>query len=393
MLKAKKNPSATCKKKIALIINKMYDLGGTERVTSLLSSELCQYYDCHVVTLFGSEPLAYDVDARVTIFDMYQEPRRLRWMLPQGLIRLHRYLQEHDIHVVMIIGRSTGLLPLLLGLYSDIKVIFAEHSTIVPTFRHDPPKAKAIQRVMDHLISHMAARIVLLTEKEKRVYPMLLPGTSDRLRVIPNFMEDSLLEEKGTYNTQSKLLCTVGWIRPPKGLDYLVEVAERVFQQHPDWEWHIYGQEETAEYARHIESEIQRRGLAGCVRLMGPTQNVYSIMQESAIYVSTSRYEGLPMVLLEAKANGLPTVSFDVYSGPSDIIRDGVDGYLIEPFDTQLMAERICCLIEHPELRQQFSDNAWGNIDKFRKENVMSQWRELIDEVLAENADHSGTFA
>ena len=93
----------------------------------------------------------------------------------------------------------------------------------------------------------------------------------------------------------------------------------------------------------------------------------------------TSRYEGLPMVLLEAKVKKLPLVSFDIDSGPSDIIEDGVSGYLVPPFDTDAMAERICELIEHPELRQKFSDHAWDNIDKFRKEAVVQKWVELID--------------
>ena len=88
------------------------------------------------------------------------------------------------------------------------------------------------------------------------------------------------------------------------------------------------------------------------------------------------------MVLLEAKAKKLPSVSFDIHSGPSDIIRDGVDGYLVKPFDVDEMAEKISELIESPALRQQFSDAAWGNLNQFRKETIISQWIELINDTL-----------
>ena len=95
--------------------------------------------------------------------------------------------------------------------------------------------------------------------------------------------------------------------------------------------------------------------------------------------VMTSRHEGLPMVLLEAKAKKLPLVSFDIETGPSEIIRDNVDGFLVSPFDINAMSEKICKLIENPELRQRFSDNAYGNIDKFKKETIVAKWINLID--------------
>ena len=96
----------------------------------------------------------------------------------------------------------------------------------------------------------------------------------------------------------------------------------------------------------------------------------------------TSRREGLGMVLLEAKAKKLPLVSFDIHAGPSDIIRDGIDGYLVPPFDTDAMAEKICYLIEHPEARKDFSNHAYGNIDKFRKETILEKWKKLIGEMM-----------
>ena len=58
------------------------------------------------------------------------------------------------------------------------------------------------------------------------------------------------------------------------------------------------------------------------------------------MFVMTSQMEGLPMVLLEAKSWGLPLVSFDIMTGPSDIIQDGINGYLIEEGNIDEMAER-----------------------------------------------------
>ena len=95
----------------------------------------------------------------------------------------------------------------------------------------------------------------------------------------------------------------------------------------------------------------------------------------------TSYYEGLPMVLLEAKANSLPIVSFDCYTGPSEIIRNDVDGYLIKNDDINEMIEKINLLIYDSEKRQKFSKNSRGNINKFKKEKIIKKWKELFEEI------------
>ena len=98
------------------------------------------------------------------------------------------------------------------------------------------------------------------------------------------------------------------------------------------------------------------------------------------MYVLTSYREGLPLVLIEAKANALPLVSFDVISGPREIISHGEDGILIPPYDTEKMAEEIYELLEKPEKRLRLSENSQNNLDLFSKETILSQWKALIQE-------------
>lgn len=158
----------------------------------------------------------------------------------------------------------------------------------------------------------------------------------------------------------------------------MVKVAKLVFNKHPDWQWHIYG-DGKAFYKNKIIDLIKENGIEKHVILQGNHSYIYDLYQDYSFYVMTSRYEGLPMVLLEAKAKKLPIVSFDINSGPSDIVRDGIDGFLIKPFDCNAMADKICELIENPELRQKFSDNANNNLGKFNKNKIVKQWCELIN--------------
>ena len=94
--------------------------------------------------------------------------------------------------------------------------------------------------------------------------------------------------------------------------------------------------------------------------------------------VLTSYREGLPLVLLEANAIGLPMVSFDVFTGPNEIIVDGENGFLVTPYDCEDMAKKISCLIEDKELRKRQAKNTEKYIDKFSYKRIIEQWKQVI---------------
>jgi len=92
----------------------------------------------------------------------------------------------------------------------------------------------------------------------------------------------------------------------------------------------------------------------------------------------TSRTEGLPMVLLEAQGCGLPIVSFDCETGPSDIISDNTNGFLIDCYDTDKMVKKISLLCADYDLRLKFGQQALENVEKFRPESINSKWEDLF---------------
>jgi len=96
--------------------------------------------------------------------------------------------------------------------------------------------------------------------------------------------------------------------------------------------------------------------------------------------VMTSETEGLPMVLLEGKAYRLPLVAFDIMTGPSDIIDHEHNGFLVEPFDLDAMAEKIRRLIEDDRLRVQMSRGAAVGMEKFSEETIMDVWKKVLEE-------------
>ena len=96
------------------------------------------------------------------------------------------------------------------------------------------------------------------------------------------------------------------------------------------------------------------------------------------MYVLPSYREGLPLVLLEAKFSMVPSFSFDIQTGPNEIIRDGVNGYLVQPYDVDAMADKIQYLIDHDDVRSQFSKDQKIDDEKFNEKNIIEKWKHLI---------------
>lgn len=365
--------------KIALMVSNLCTLGGTERVTANLSQALSKWYECHVITLWNDGTYAYQLDPAVHLFHLYPQKRRLRAMAVDGTLRIRKYLKEQGIEVLIVVGRNNGLLPLFVGLCSSTRLIYCEHNSVSSwRFYKETLKQRVHRHLLQFLLYHVPDCVVTLTEKDLAFYK----DASVRSERIYNALDEKLLEAKVVYHPEAKKLLTIARIDYQKGLEYMVKVAKRVLVRHPDWTWNVWGGGDDALYERKIKSLIHQNGLDGRLRFKGSSSCAYDLYDQYGVFVLTSRYEGLPMVLLEAKAKKLPSVSFDIHSGPSDIIRDGVDGYLVKPFDVDEMAEKISELIESPALRQQFSDAAWGNLDQFREETIISQWMRLIDDTL-----------
>ena len=113
--------------------------------------------------------------------------------------------------------------------------------------------------------------------------------------------------------------------------------------------------------------------------MVSPTKEVEKLYLEASLLVLSSRYEGLPMVLLEAQAFGLPIVACRCKCGPADVVTDGEDGFLVADGDTQELAQRMMALMADEALRQQMGRKAKVASHRYDEENVMKQWTDLFD--------------
>src|SRR5690606_30666367 len=135
-----------------------------------------------------------------------------------------------------------------------------------------------------------------------------------------------------------------------------------------------------------LKPELKRlvsdSGLEKVIQLCLPVKNIEKEYRNSSIVAMTSRYEGLPMVLLEGQVCGLPLVSYACKCGPKDIIQDGKNGYLIKEGNIKGFAEKLILLMERSDLRVQMGKESKIKSKNFTEAIIMKKWLDLFNSLL-----------
>jgi glycosyltransferase involved in cell wall biosynthesis len=206
-----------------------------------------------------------------------------------------------------------------------------------------------------------------------------------RIDVIPNPVLQVLpengpkIEPAELCGRDRRILLAVGRLNRAKGFDLLIGSFASLAQRHPDWELVILGE---GLERRKLESQVKAEGLASRILLPGWAGNLASWYKRADAYVMSSRVEGFPNALIEAMAHGLPVVGFDCDTGPRDIIRHGLDGFLVPAGDLQGLTDSLNRLMQHADLRHQLGASASEIRSRFSIDAVASMWENLFSELL-----------
>ncbi len=127
-----------------------------------------------------------------------------------------------------------------------------------------------------------------------------------------------------------------------------------------------------------LEAKISTLNLQDYVVLIGLSTEIDKYYKEADVLLSTSRYEGLPMVMLEAKAWSMPIISFDCPTGPRELISDGYDGYLIKLNDKKRYLKCLE-LIDNDKNYFSLVDNVEETVKELEALNIKNKWQRLLD--------------
>lgn len=337
-------------KKIFFIISSLQSLGGTERVVATLANHLCKVYDITILSQdLNIKDNAYPLDP--SIKDIKSPKGSLNFILH---IKKHIKYENPDFVVIHTMSKLTPIL-LLSGITAR-RLWSMEH--ISYEFHN-----KLFQQLRVLLYSKLD-KVLVFTENQKEIYA----NFSTNVDIIKN--PSPLDINNKAYNKDSKTIISIGRLTYQKGYDILIKSWAEIERSHPNWSLNIYGE---GEDKKDLIRLIKKYSLKN-IHLKGQTFDICSIYDSASFYVMSSRYEGLPMVLIEAQSRGLPIVSFDCPTGPNEIVKNGVNGILTPPNDYVCLSKNIDTLIKNPSIRSKMSTKSLELSKQFLTSEVAKSW-------------------
>ena len=359
---------------IAFLLTRVSERGGISRVVSILTDELYKKNilgQIHIVSFQKKDERGYPWNENLTIHELLDDTPSMKKGILKANIKLRGILSKNDIDILVSCGHLVGPLGVLSSVFKKTKLIYWSHTSYIGS------RNSNFRLFNEHIAALFSKAVVSLTKVDKINYKK--KTLAKNVFHIYNPVDKKLLSNKIAYDSNSKLIVSVGRLTYQKNFELLVDVAKLVLNKYPDHEWHIYGSGENKDDIQH---KISNYNLQNQLFLKGQSNNLYEIYKNYSMMVMTSRYEGFPMTLLEGMAFGLPLVSFDIPTGPNEIIRENTNGFLIEPFDVEKMADRICHLLENKETRTQFSAKNIEFLTDFDMESISPKWIQLFQSIV-----------
>ena len=394
--------------KICIWVTKIFDLGGTKRVVTLLANELVKEHDVTIMTYedrFREDRTMYHLseDIKVDFIDndmfvnrhhtpafcfrflvkklnerygifnkkcfnsllaeaIFPKKTREKWV---------EYLNAQDYDIII----TTASLSLRLGMLApklNAKTIGWQHNCY-DGYLHVPNVVFWKQECLLQEYLPKLGRYIVLSDYDKRDYMEKL-GIDTEVKINPR----SFVSEKKCDPHSKRFLMATRFVYA-KGLDLMLDSFEEFAREDDEWELDIIG---AGELFDKIVADAKKRHLDERVHFIGYTNEPEKYYLGSSIFLLPSRWEGWPMVIMEAFEFGLPVIAY--HMGAMDlIIDDGKTGFLPEAFDSHKFAQAMLKLAHDDDLRKQMSANAIAKSGDFAIAKAVKEWNDLFHRLMA----------
>jgi len=352
-------------RKIAIIAFNISLRSGTERAVCNLANLLVESerYSVSIISVHSIlDEVAYSLNNNICVyhFGLPQYNNKIfRLQLYRSLIKKLNQLYR-EINFDIILGTTHAINCTLFFVKGKAKIVACEHFVYLAT----PIFARIIRKIIYPFLN----TVVVLTSTGAKYYSF-----HKSVIVIPNSL--SFQSERQSELT-NKIILAVGRLTHIKGFDLLIKAISLIKFECEGWELRIVGSGADKD---RLEKEIKTLGLDGIIKICQPTDAIIQEYLKASIFVLSSKYEALPMVMLEAQSCGLPIVSFDCPEGPAEIVRHDENGFLVKNGNIEELSKAIRELMFNHEKRIQFGKNALQNISKYKPEQIFVLWNNLLE--------------
>ncbi|MGV8038523.1 MAG: glycosyltransferase family 4 protein [Thermoanaerobaculaceae bacterium] len=366
-----RGPAQASTMRVALVATAMR-CGGAERVMAGLAAHLAGRGHGVTLHVLNEPDVFYQLDAGVEVRTFASGPlasgaratrpwRRVRWLrrrlaalAPDGVVS---FIEVANV-ITLLAARGLGL-PVLVAERSNPRL-------------HPVPWPYGWLRPW---LYRGAARVVVQTEATAAWARGLV--AYERVVVLPNPVWPPGDATPELVLGPGRWLACMGRLVPLKRFDMVIDVFASLAPRHPGWSLLVLGE---GEQRAALERAVARHGLGGRVLLPGSVHAPGALLRRCDLFVLASEYEGFPNALCEAMACGLPAVTFDCPTGPSEIVRDGVDGLLLPNGDRAALEVALDRLMADDGERRRLASRAPEIVRRFSASEILARWEALLTE-------------
>lgn len=342
--------------------------GGMERVMSVLANEFAKKDGVVVhLLMFGKDctifyPISDSIIVHKPSFQFNNIVRTLSTI--RTLFFIRKEIRKIKPDTVLSFGD-----------YWNSLVLLSCFGLKYPVFVSDRGRpcvdSNKVQHYLRKYLYPRAAGVIAQTKKALEFYQTIYHNSN--MAVIGNPI--NLINEPMAQ--REKIALSVGRLQHTKHFDRLIRIFANTV--HDGWRLIIVGGDTMKQNnSQSLNQLIKDLQLQDCVELAGNQSNVNQYYLKSSIFAFTSSSEGFPNVIGEAMAAGLPVVSYDCVAGPSDMIEDGVNGYLVPVFDDELFKQRLKDLMDNTDKRLSMGEAAKKSIRKFESSIIADRFYNFI---------------
>lgn len=357
--------------KITLFIGSLYG-GGAERVTCNLASYFVQNgHQVEILTMSETEK-TYELDKRVSIRTLLSIKERKN-TVRNTLVRMPRfwkYLKTRDTDVYIVMLPKTTIMLLMFRWLTKAKVIAAE--------RVDPASYSNRIAKMLRRFANRADGWVFQTEGAQKWYRDVIQNCKST--VIPNAINPVFIRPQ-YMGEKRKVIAGAGRLNDQKNFCLLIQAFAKIAPEFPDYSLVIYGK---GDKEQELKALVDSMGLQEYVKFPGNIQNIAEEMEKNTMFVLASDFEGMPNVLMEAMALGLPCVSTDCpCGGPRYLIQNGMNGLLVPVGDMDEMAEAMKKILLDANLSEKMGKAAMKIAEYLAPDKIYGQWEKFMNNVIS----------
>lgn len=355
--------------------------GGAERVAVNLANRFVE--EGHVVSLSCDMeiPRAYQVNTNVSMYDHRRKCETTRFW---SRYKLYRFIKmEWNLRMIAKKSRPDCVISFMTEM--NIYVIMALLGTGTPIVATEHTNVARMSgrfnKATYKYAYKLTAACTVLTRYDYKKWKKLFKNVV----YMPN--PCNIEEDSAVYynRKRKKVVLAAGRVDAwsVKGFDNLIRAWNKICKNHPGWSLEIAGKgnEKDEDYLKSLATEEA----LSSIHFLGFRKDICELMASSEIFVLTSRWEGLPMSLLEAMNVGCCCVAFDVETGPSDIIKDGINGILVDNQNVDDLAEKLSMVMSNETFRHNLANKAHEGILKFGIDNISIRWHILFSKIIKKN--------